>query len=198
MSVHEKQRRITMQQISFTGRYVRTTPILKNNAQKYRTAQASIVELDIHDKNDMKALSDVSKIWKDSYVELIADDAKLAIENEGDKTFRPVHIYVSTSQMKNFEKVKPTKILGAIEISEKDENFNKLELLQVKPDILAKRGKSPAYRHVGKGLVSSVQELFNQLPMKVDSVRDAIGFYENCGFVHDISHKRKNALIWNI
>lgn len=115
-----------MTSINFKANYIKPTYIKDSQKNKQ---EASFVELDITDRNDMKALKKTTENWQDSLADFIYEDSKDAyLWKLGGR-----HIYAVTKQKDNFENLDYNKILGLAELSEAYK-LNELEILQVNPE----------------------------------------------------------------
>lgn len=177
--------------ISFRARYINSIPVLRQVDGKCQKQNVSFVELDKNDKNDIDSLEKTDIKWGDeSYLMF----ARGCLE-EGVKDAKR-HLYMATSQADSFEKLDENKILGAV-VFDEGKNENHIELLQVEPNNLARKGKSATWKKVGTAIVNNLQTMFSNKPMTVFSAADAVGFYEKTGFIENDNSKSGLAYIWN-
>ncbi len=177
--------------ISFRARYINSIPVLKQVDGACQKQNISFVELDKDDRNDINSLDRTNIKWGDeSYLMF----AKECLEEGAQNAKR--HLYMATTQGDSFEKLDENQVLGAVVFDEgKDENH--IELLQVEPNNLARKGKSATWKKIGASIVNNLQTMFSDKPMSVFSAGDAIGFYKKTGFVENEATKSGLAYIWN-
>ena len=180
-----------MTSINFKANYIKPTYIKDSQKNKQ---EASFVELDITDRNDMKALKKTTENWQDSLVDFIYEDSKDAyLWKLGGR-----HIFAVTKQKDNFGNLDYNKILGLAELSEAYK-LNELEILQVNPEATYSTGtlSKRKYSGVGTGILDTLKDLYPTKPMKVRSVSHAVSFYKKNGFEKFDSDPTSKVLIWN-
>lgn len=206
-----------MPQISFKANFIHLTNIQNLNNDGYKPFNASFVEINPKNKNDISLLKCLSDTWgSDSYAGSIYSAAlgdskldNLIIENPIDRKF-----FALTSQKNSYEKLDPKKVLGMVHINNYS-NANSIEFLQVNPEyitplkkestveklfnkmfkITKATPKQPEYKHIGSGMLDSLKKLFPDKPITLLSVSTAIKFYKKNGFVRAIFFN-PYGLIW--
>ena len=172
-----------MDSINFTANFVKTARINRlNKNNKYSPYEASIVELDYHNKNDVSALSETVSNWDDSLTVFSVSDMENAKNGKG--IVDPFKVYAMTTQKSNFEEMNPDKILGVIEVSDKTATTgrSKIEILQTNPEYNydVRYASKTKYKDIGKRLVKQVQSECSSL--YAYPVKSAVRFYETMGF----------------
>lgn len=180
-----------MTSINFKANYIKPTYIKDSQKNKQ---EASFVELDITDRNDMKVLKKTTENWQDSLADFIYEDSKdTYLWKLGGR-----HIFAVTKQKDNFGNLDYNKILGLAELSEAYK-LNELEILQVNPEATYSTGtlSKRKYSGVGTGILDTLKDLYPTKPMKVRSVSHAVSFYKKNGFEKFDSDPTSKVLIWN-
>ena len=144
-------------------------------------------------RNDISDLREVSKKWRSTLGLYIASDSRTFI-NSGS-----YHFYALTKQKNNFEKLVVDDVLGLAEIKELD-TFNRVLYIQTKPEYISRRYGcslpdricnsfknvliSPfrKFKHIGKGMLDSVKDIFPDKRIELTSVDEAVGFYKKQDF----------------
>jgi len=169
-----------MPPISFKANYLKTVTIPCRSSQNEDVPkEASVVEFDKSDENDLRSLSDVADLWDDkssTFAYPIYMEAK-------DKTAPEAHYIGLTLQNSDYNKINPQKVLGLAVFDEKDAPENQLGWLQVDPsnnfsDSLSNR----SCKNVGTTLIDYVKERYSNKPIFVNSTLSAIDFYKKNGF----------------
>ena len=99
--------------ITFGANFIQKMPIKKYSAKdkNYTLSYASLVELNPHDINDVKALDEIAfNFGNDSYVDNIALDIKRAYKRNN-QTSEPFSAIVLTKQTDNFEHLKAKDVI---------------------------------------------------------------------------------------
>ena len=130
---------------------------------------------------------------KRSYFGDIADNASLDYRCK--TSFEDKKYYVLTCQKRNFEKLDPDSILGAVQV-ESHEKYNEINYLQVIPE---QNYLNPEreYKNVGASIVDTILKLYPNKQLMLYSSNSAINFYKKIGFNQDKTDTRYNKMIFN-
>ncbi len=183
-----------MYPINFTANFIKNTTIQQCNKKSQNDKEVALVELDINDNNDTECLYNVAKDWDTkgfSYAFNIYSDAIKGCQYENvDKE----HYIAITKQSDNFDMLEPEKVLGLTLVSELNNNTNEISWFQVDPKNNTKTHCDRTYEKVGSAMMNYVKETYNQKPIYVQAVQDAVPFYEKCGF-RIVNPKSPNNLV---
>lgn len=171
-------------EISFGAKPINTVIIKKfdKRAKKFVDYPATFVKLEPWNRSDIVAVDKAAENWKDSkYASKIAVAARWINQI-------PVEIYALTVQSKNFNRLKPGKILGLAEMR-KDSSRPKedwLYYLQVNPDAMNVNsdGKN-SYKHVGSSILKSLKKIYSDMFLYSEDNPNIEKFYQNNGFIED-------------
>lgn len=173
-----------MSSINFTSSHIRQVEIMKKqkSGNGYAPCSVNLVELSPTDKADSYAVKKVTGNWTCSLTTFINADIKDI--KRGELNPAGIHIYALTEQNNEYEKLKPSKILGMIEVSEGFKDGNKIEILQTNPKYISGLGnRTPQYKHIGHGLIKSIKDIFAKTNLFVYPTKDAINFYKKEKFI---------------
>ena len=173
--------------INFNAQFINQVTIKRYNPDKnnYNSIPVSFVQIEAENNNDIQAVKKTTKDWQNG---MFSDKICIAAERIAEEKTNnsPVRIYALTSQMKDFDNLRPDNILGLVE-TENNKNALEINHLQVNPEFLPSI-EPPKYRHVGSGILDSLKNLYNKV-IELTSVYTATNFYEKNGFeIFDI-HK---------
>ncbi len=168
---------------------------LDKENSRYINKNASVVELDEFNKNDITAVSDTAYYWLyDLYGSNIAynlkSKAKYPDLYENDKFF------ALTTQTSSFDKLNDKKIQGLVELQERDNNIIYIDFLQVNPDLIYVT-EPPKYNHVGQSIIKALQDKYNDKTIILNSTKTALPFYQKLGFKKLSTDKKNNQYYWN-
>ncbi|MCD8377552.1 MAG: hypothetical protein LUB59_02050 [Candidatus Gastranaerophilales bacterium] len=171
-----------MTPINFTANYLKTVYIPKKAANdSYKHTEASIVELDIKDKNDVESLAKTAFIWEKTVSSYAFDIYNEALKEKIHPDVVAEHYYALTAQNSDYAHLKPEKILGLAMLSEKSEPKNELNWLQVNPKTNKINSSDRKYKYVGYNLVEYIKSISDK-PIILDADYNAIDFYTKLGF----------------
>lgn len=170
---------------NFKAKFVGKTEIKKLNTLKneYEKYGVSFLEFDASNKNDLKAMKNISRYWCDSQFAWDVCQSADAIFHEAlnPKTNK---VYLLTKQKDNFEKLKPDEVLGLADVEtkkyENGEDYLYIHRLQTNPDFLDK--EQPFFKHIGTGILNILKS-FNKV-IELNSISSARGFYKNNEFIN--------------
>ena len=164
--------------ISFGAKFVQKLPIRKYSYEKkdYIQDYANLVELDVHDKKDIRALDDIAiDFGGDSYVNNMCAYVKQIARTEKNKINK--NIFVLTRQEDNFENLKTLGVLGVAETSKMGDKTIELEYLQVHPMYVYARPPRSV-----KGIGSAIVKYLQLVNDKITLIATSSAFYKKCGF----------------
>ena len=183
---------------AFNGEYLGKVDIkAKNNAGEVVPKKVSAVKLDMNYLPDLEAVEQATKKWdKDKNSGYYAAD----IQECARKDYKALHhksetnhiFYMLTLQTRNFERIKPDKILGIAVIEKmEDEERDELKWLQGNPEYTYFAKAPRQYSGIGKSLVQFIRN-YGGKPLDVTIYPKTLDFYKNCGFKHpdknDLTH----------
>lgn len=175
--------------INFTASYINQAQIKEKypNSSKFQEKSASLVELSMLDKNDVKTLEELSYDWGDtSYATNLHDLAKYVISKG--RSDLNTKILAITTQKDNFENLKPSKVLGLVEYTQKEDNSARINLLETNPEHTY-YSNDREYKNIGKSLIKGVIEHSKADKVTLHSVSSAKYFYKKLGFVQNPDKK---------
>jgi hypothetical protein len=165
--------------ISFGARYVDKGSVSKydNNTCKYKPVDVNIVELEKNNKADLETLRNSNNSWKGGrftkYISKNFEDFSRDAKWQDNHRF-----YALTTQSDTFNKLDSDKILGYVEIAERNDGIE-LKNLQGKPENNFPK-KSRQYKNVGK----CVSDFLKKFKQTIEAISDypAEGFYVKEGY----------------
>ena len=171
--------------INFTANLMnRTTVMQQISTNNYWDTDVSIVELDVNNDLDIKAIEETKNKWIDNgamYIHHIYDDA---VEPHQYYDVEKSHFYALTTQNADFNKLKSDKILGVMMFSEIKSNLpNEITWLEVNPETNKTLNKNREFKNVGTRLIEFVKNTFKTKNIHVHSAYNAQKFYKKNGFI---------------
>lgn len=180
-----------MNEISFSGLYIKPVTIKKCINNHYVPYQASIVKME---SNDLPVLHEINLSWQRPLLQIILGNP----QDIGNSK----HVYILTKQKDHFKTLNSKDILGMAQLREYNYDLiNFLEAIQIRPDI-EKRNynlfsrfinfvseklnlnlvRKPKYKEVGTNLVKTIQEYHNDKKISLCPIRTSPNFYRKLGF----------------
>lgn len=180
--------------INFNSRFLDYTNISKisENTRRYWPAKVSFTEIDVNNKNDLRALHDIKGNWEsDTYCSTIYNNA--ISKSSGNILYDKNRIFVLTSQKNCFEKMDSDKILGLAEVREDiTKTHGHLCHLQVKPEYY--EFKDPEFKGVGTSIINMLKQMYNKISLISLSTHHVKEFYRKNDFVEVPEHS--NSFVW--
>lgn len=168
-------------QTNFGANFINKVNIkrLDSKTNMYKSCQASFVQFDPQNKNDLNAISKAVKTWQgDNFAGTIVNNA-IRIVN-GMTSSKVNHIYLLTTQKDKFDKLNREEILGLAQMRSNKKDPDELWYLQVKPD--TKYGaEGRTFKSVGSGILNSLKAIYNK-KITLFASYFAANFYETQGF----------------
>lgn len=167
--------------VNFGARFINNVKVKKYNSEtnNYDDVKASFVEFDPKNEKDLKAVQTVGNSWYGQFIaKNVSDYAELKSENNW--MAQNKKIYILTAQKNGFRDLKSDKILGLTMTSNTPYIGDEIDLLQTKPDCKY-FSKDRPYKEVGKGIVKSIQKIYNK-SLEVSSTAEGANFYVSMGF----------------
>lgn len=165
---------------NFNAKFVSKAQVLKldNIDNLYKQKNISFIEVNPKNKQDVKAIYNISKDWgKNSLAPNIKDtviDLSRRIKN-----IFGIKIYALTTQNKNFRTLESDKVICLSEIIPlKDKIF--LSYIQTKPNQMFSSNEKE-YKNIGSTMIKTIRNKYNK-PIVAHSLADAVPFYEKLGF----------------
>ncbi len=183
-----------MNSINFTANHIKNVNIMKKCYNQYKPCDVALVEMDVKNKNDIKAMEKTTLLWDTTFTSFVLDD----MERCSKYTKHPswLKIYALTTQKDNFEKIQASKILGVLELIKQGDSA-KIETLQTNTKYIKEKfNPTPKYKHIGSELVSHVQNQFFDKELFLIPVKKAVDFYKKLGFDFEKGNEYKNTLVW--
>lgn len=162
--------------ITFGANFIQKMPIKKYSAKdkNYTLSYASLVELNPHDINDVKALDEIAfNFGNDSYVDNIALDIKRAYKRNN-QTSEPFSAIVLTKQTDNFEHLKAKDVIGTAEISKIKNGEIELVYLQANPQFVYSF-EPRQIKNIGTSILDYLKQVNNKI--RLISSSSSINFY---------------------
>lgn len=162
--------------ITFGANFIQKMPIKKYSAKdkNYTLSYASLVELNPHDINDVKALDEIAfNFGNDSYVDNIALDIKRAYKRNN-QTNEPFSAIVLTKQTDNFEHLKAKDVIGTAEISKIKNGEIELVYLQANPQFVYSF-EPRQIKNIGTSILDYLKQVNNKI--RLISSSSSINFY---------------------
>ena len=183
--------------ISFQAHPMKFRPTaikLNHEESRYDEEQVSLVEIDLGNKDDIKALGKISNDWACAMlVGNIYSEAKEMSEIEDD--LLDYRFFVLTSQKDNFENLDPDKILSICEVEESnDGNDAFVEYIEANPDCMLT--VFPEYKRVGSALLDGLKYYYNKISLYSIPTEDVLDFYDRNDFKPK-SAASKRCLEWS-
>ena len=178
---------------SFGAKYLNNCFIgkLDESTNKYNQVPSSFIQIDPKNENDIEALANVAKYWRNSKFSTNIYYAACASRNES-KYYKNNKIFALTSQLSDFDRLDDLKILGIVNVNELEPKHFFGEHIEVHPDIVY--SVIPEYKGVGTALDKSLKQFCNKMsifPLKLKSVRD---FVKRNGYIEHPSNT--NLFVW--
>lgn len=168
-------------QTNFGANFINKVNIkrLDSKTNLYNACQASFVQFDPKNKNDLSAMSKAVKTWQgDHFARTIVNNAERIVN--GMSSSKINHIYLLTTQKEKFDKLNRSEILGVAQMRSNKRDSDELWYLQVKPD--TKYGEeNRTFKSVGSGILNSLKAIYNKKITLLSSYF-AANFYETQGF----------------
>ena len=176
--------------ISFGAKFINPINVGKLEGKAYNQVDVSFVEINPFNADDVSALENIAKYWKDDKfamnISVTADKIHKSKSADG------IRIFALTSQGDSFEKLNPDRILGVVETEDMAPFHFHINRFQVKPDYVYKRDLE--YSGVGTAILNSLKEMCNKLSAISESDQSVKSFYERNGF--DETFKGSNFYTW--
>ncbi|MCM1265541.1 MAG: hypothetical protein NC200_05005 [Candidatus Gastranaerophilales bacterium] len=136
---------------SFSGTHLLETKVLKKAVQGYLPKKANIVEVNFSNPEDLKALEELPKSWQGAeFISIITSPSSAPNRK----------VYAITTQTDNFDKLKPSEILGIADFYLAEKNAT-LSFLQADSNIIKQQERD--IKSIGKQLMYGLCEHFKQL-----------------------------------
>ena len=184
----------SISQIGFGAELVSKTSIKKLDSisDTYNDVEASFVEINPKDKRDRNAVNEAVFYWEnDLYGMNISNTMERLAESDED--ISSDKIYAMTTQKDRFWKLDPDKIKALAHVFETNKRVRVVHL-QVNPEYIYVLG-NPEYKYIGKGMIDSLKDKYNDRSIILVSSDSAIKFYEKQGFEHCSDIEKR--MIWN-
>lgn len=171
-----------MNRISFKANYVNNAKVRKLTANnEYKKIPAVVVELSIKSKEDLKTLEKVASRWAlgDIYANDVYERFKV---NAQEKPETPKErFFALTTQLKDYNELKPHKILGVAELYKYCEDKTEIEFLQADP-----KYQNPFIPReivgIGYALVEELLNVIKDKEIVLFTTPKAKSLYEKFGF----------------
>lgn len=175
--------------VSFGAKPINNITIKKYDKKQkdFIDVPAKFVKLEPDNRSDIRVLDEIANQWTGAdYIRKIATASHWMNEV-------PISIYALTTQKDKFDKLKPSQILGCVEMR-KDKNFPKydwLYYLQVKPEAMnTEKGKNKGYQYVGTSMIKSLKKIYHNISLFSADSPFLENFYRNNGFIEDYTLTR--------
>jgi len=174
-------------------KYCPTVMKLNNEDKSYRQEQVSMVEIDLDNKKDIEALSNLSENWTNAnLITSIYSEAKEMSEEEEYRL--DYRFYAITSQNDNFENLDPEKIISVCEIeTSEDDDSAFIEYIQSHPDSAHKI--YPEYKRGASAMLDGLKYYYNDIRLYAIPTKDVLNFYKRNDFYP--SSRNRHYLCWD-
>lgn len=178
---------------NFSAVYLNTRKISKldENTNEYYSIPASFLQIDPQNNNDIEALYNVAKYWQNSKYSTNIYHSACEIRNHNE-LYSKNKIFILTSQLKDFDKLDDTKILGFVQIREIKPKYFFGEHIEVDPSIV--NTMTPKYKGVGSAIDQSLKKLCNKMSIFPRNLRSVRNFVKRNGYIEDPTNS--NLFIW--
>lgn len=161
-----------MNNVSFTGTYIRPTTVYKNN----EPIRAAVIELG---RNDIRSVQSLANKW-DSWLTDI-----MCAKFYQPERLKNAQFFVVSTQENDFHKVNPSKVLAMFEVDDKGSKYT-MEFLDVHPKYRKNPNDTTQKRKgitkIGDACIKFIREKFaTKKETDLYSVDDAKPFYEKVG-----------------
>ena len=164
---------------SFQAKYINNANILKRTSKNvFKSLDTSFVEIDPMNINDIKALDKISQYWVDSYAVNMSYVTKAM--HEGSLSTNDFKIFALTKQLKDFNNLKSSDILGLVEITPKGKGSIHINYLQTDPEQVY--AIEPDYNKIGSRILDSLKNLYNTITLR-PIPGGVVKFYEKNEFL---------------
>lgn len=166
---------------NFRAKFIKKVPVQKLDfaTKRYKTTQASFVEFEPENLQDLKALAKAQSAWDGEF--FAADIVKAAAKMFQGELKQPKNrIFVLTTQSDDCRNLNKDSILGMVQMVGGKAAQAELKFFQVRPD-LSYNEVHRDYKGVGKAILDSIKEIYTKA-IKLQSCYSAANFYEKQGF----------------
>lgn len=141
---------------------------------------AYLAELNLFDKDDASALNAIRCIWNTNKSDLALMHDVFEYEN-GSTSDVKSRYFVLTKQTEDFEKIRPSAVLGIVKTTTLDKELTEIDHIQVNPFYIFSNPYSDL-AHVGKALIESVQKLFTESELIACVPKNLIPYMQKLGW----------------
>lgn len=166
---------------NFRAKFIKKVPVQKLDfaTKRYKTTQASFVEFEPKNLQDLKALAKAQSAWDGEF--FAADIVKAAAKMFQGELKQPKNrIFVLTTQSDDCRNLNKDSILGMVQMVGGKAALAELKFFQVRPDLSYNKVHRD-YKGVGKAILDSIKEIYTKA-IKLQSCYSAANFYEKQGF----------------
>lgn len=166
---------------NFRAKFIKKVPVQKLDfaTKRYKTTQASFVEFEPENLQDLKALAKAQSAWDGEF--FAADIVKAAAKMFQGELKQPKNrIFVLTTQSDDCRNLNKDSILGMVQMVGGKAALAELKFFQVRPDLSYNKVHRD-YKGVGKAILDSIKEIYTKA-IKLQSCYSAANFYEKQGF----------------
>lgn len=166
-----------MNSISFTANYITSINVLRKNSEdKYQSTSVNVAKVDYYNKNDRKAIKDISDKWVGTF---FCDDIQ---------DFKHNNLWIVTTQ-NNDQNLKyalnPNEILGFVNMKF-DRKKTKIFHIETIP-----KSVNSDYDYVGTSIMEYLQTKTKQIDLFCPSTKIIEQFYYQLGFNHKAPNSNK-------
>ena len=160
--------------ITFTAKFISPVTVKKlATGGEYIPTTVNAVELSANNKNDLKSLESIKKLWgKDSYAGEIYEDALFV--NDYYEEYRP-SFYAITKQKDNFETLQPKDILSLAETQTTFGKIKSLDYLQTNPEFFFIFKQT--LKQIGSAMLGLIENINKGRRIEVNPASSARTFY---------------------
>ena len=166
---------------NFRAKFIKKVPVQKLDfaTKRYKTTQASFVEFEPENLQDLKALAKAQSAWDGEF--FAADIVKAAAKMFQGELKQPKNrIFVLITQSDDCRNLNKDSILGMVQMVGGKAALAELKFFQVRPDLSYNKVHRD-YKGVGKAILDSIKEIYTKA-IKLQSCYSAANFYEKQGF----------------
>lgn len=166
---------------NFRAKFIKKVPVQKLDfaTKRYKTTQASFVEFEPENLQDLKALAKAQSAWDGEF--FAADIVRAAAKMFQGELKQPKNrIFVLTTQSDDCRNLNKDSILGMVQMVGGKAAPAELKFFQVRPDLSYNKVHRD-YKGVGKAILDSIKEIYTKA-IKLQSCYSAANFYEKQGF----------------
>lgn len=169
-----------MNSLNINERVIDPTTVRKSyKAVRIVTKQpAYLAELNLFNPKDMQTVNAIKYIWKDNDIALFTDVFSYESNSTSDVKSR---YFVLTEQSDDFNKIKPSAILGIVKTTTQKKGHTEVDFVRVNPFYVYNNPYSDL-KNVGKTIMEAVHKKFASDKLTAFVPKNIIPFFKKIGW----------------